>query len=148
MNEAWDRGQIYTSIQPLHVGDELWLYYSGCNLQHGANLYESVCSIGLAKAVYNRLASLVGSGSIVTGNIETGGAALHLNYDARLGSMIVELLRDGEVIPGYEAANCVPLSGDSLDQEVAWAGQLGLPQTPFQIKFYLQNSALFAFLIQ
>jgi hypothetical protein len=145
---AWDRGQIYTSIQPVHVGHELWLYYSGCNLEHGSNLYESVCSIGLAKAVYDRLASLSGSGTVVTDNMDTGGSALHVNYDARQGSLRVELLRDGEIIPGYEANNCIQLSGDSLDQVIDWSGQSGLPDAPFQIKFYLENSALFAFLIE
>ena len=145
---SWDDGQIYTSIQPIHVGHELWLYYSGCNLEHGSNLYDTVCSIGLAKAVYNRLASLSGSGSVVTGNLDTVGSALHLNYDARQGSLRVELLRDGEIIPGYEANNCTPLSGDSLDQVVDWAGQVGLPNAPFQVKFYLENSALFAFRIK
>jgi hypothetical protein len=124
------------------------LYYSGCNLEHGSNLYDTVCSIGLAKAVYNRLASLSGSGSVVTGNLDTVGSALHLNYDARQGSLRVELLRDGEIIPGYEANNCTPLSGDSLDQVVDWAGQVGLPNAPFQVKFYLENSALFAFRIK
>jgi len=145
---SWDGGQIYTSTQPIHIGHELWLYYSGCNLQHGGNLYSTVCSIGLAKAVFNRLVSLNGSGQVLTKNLEEDGSVLHLNYDARTGSLSVELLRDGVTIPGYEAETCDLLTGDSLDQVVSWAGNATLPEAPFQIRFHLQNTLLFAFLIQ
>jgi hypothetical protein len=144
----WDRGQIYTSLQPIRVGDELWLYYSGCNLEHGSSLYDTVCSIGLSKVDYDRLASLTGSGTVLTSNLEVVGEVLYLNYNARSGSIRVELLRDGAVIPGYEANNCTPLTGKSLIQPVSWSGQNGLPETPYQVKFYLENSSLFAFLIK
>lgn len=35
---SWDSGQVYTAIAPIRVGNELWLYYSGCNLEHGTSL--------------------------------------------------------------------------------------------------------------
>jgi hypothetical protein len=142
---AWDDGQLYTATQPLRVEDELWLYYSGCNMEHGASLRDTVCSIGLAKAPYHRLASLSGSGTILTEPLDPSGPALRLNYDGSEGSLQVELVRGGVVIPGYEAANCLLLVADSQDAVVAWQRQAGLPAGPFQIRFYLQNAALFAF---
>ncbi|MBN1146079.1 MAG: hypothetical protein JXA78_02395 [Anaerolineales bacterium] len=145
---AWDGGQVYTAMQPIKVGDELWLYYSGCDLEHGSSLAATTCSIGLATAPYNRLASLTGSGSALTDYLSPPYSRLRLNYEGRQGSIRVELSRFGEIIPGYEAENCLPLSGNSLDQIVAWNGQTGLPGGPFQIKFYLQNSALYAFSIR
>ena len=145
---SWDGGQIYTPTQLLHVGHELWLYYSGCDLQHGGNLYATVCSIGLAKAVYNRLASLEGTGAVVTNYLDEVGSTLHLNYDTRMGSLRVELLRDEATIPGYGTENCDVLTGDSLDQVVSWGGNATLPEPPFQVKFHLENSLLFAFKIQ
>jgi hypothetical protein len=142
---SWDDGQIYTATQPLRFGDKLWLYYSGCNLEHGGDLRTIRCSIGLAKADYHRLASLEGTGIVLSEPLTLDGPNLHLNYDGSQGSILVELLKDGETIPGYEAENCLPLSGDEMDQVVAWSGQSSLPEGALQIKFHLQNSALYAF---
>ncbi len=141
----WDDGQIYTSSRPLHVGSQLWLYYSGCNQEHGINLSTTVCSIGLAKAPYNRLASLTGSGIVLTETLEPTGSILYLNYDGSKGALKAELLSDGMPISGYEAANCLPLTENSQDQPVIWSGVDSLPVTPFQIKFYLEDCSIFAF---
>jgi hypothetical protein len=142
---AWDDGQIYTSTQPIQVGDELWLYYSGCNQEHGVNLRTTDCGIGLARVHYQRLASLQGTGVVLTKPLTLPGPELQLNYDGRQGSIQVELWRDEKKIPGYEAENCAILSENRLDQSVTWAGQTGLPSGPFQIRFYLQDSAIYAF---
>jgi len=144
---AWDDGQLYTATQLLRVEDELWLYYSGCNMEHGASLRDTVCSIGLAKAPYHRLASLSGSGTVLTEALDPSGPVLRLNYDGSEGGLQVELLRGGVVIPGYEAANCLPLTADRRDEFVSWQGQTGLPAGPFQIRFTLDNAALFAFFV-
>jgi hypothetical protein len=142
---AWDDGQIYTATQPIQVGDELWLYYSGCDQEHGVNLRTTDCGIGLARVHYQRLASLEGTGTILTELLTLPGPELQLNYDGRGGSIRVELWRDEKKIPGYEAENCALLSENKLDQSVTWAGQTGLPSGPLQIRFYLQDSALYAF---
>lgn len=145
---AWDDGQIYTATQPIKVGNELWLYYSGCNFMHGENNSEVICSIGLATAPYNRLVSFNGTGTILTDSLSQPGSQLHVNHNSSNGSISVELIRNGETIPGYQASNCNVMSGDNLDQIVTWVGQSGLPNTPFQIRFYLENSSLYAFSIQ
>jgi hypothetical protein len=142
---AWDSGQVYTAIRPVKVDTRLWLYYSGCNREHGAKLSETRCSIGLARIAYNRLASLTGSGAVITEMLNPEGGRLHLNYDGSKGALRVELMVDGVTIPGYEAANCLPLTADSQDQVVSWTGGSTLPAGPFQIKFLLDDSALYAF---
>jgi hypothetical protein len=145
---SWEDGQIYTAARPIVVGDEFWLYYSGCNQEHGAPLEKTACHIGLATAPYNRLASLSGTGILITDKLSATGSSLHINYDGSQGMIRLELLRDGLPIPGYEADNCISMSADSLDQIVMWAEQDGLPEGEFQIKFYLENSALFAFIMK
>jgi hypothetical protein len=130
------------------VGDEFWLYYSGCNQEHGAPLEKTACHIGLATAPYNRLASLSGTGILITDMLSATGSSLHINYDGSQGMIRLELLRDGRPIPGYEANNCIPLSADSQDQMVIWSEQEYLPEGEFQIKFYLENSALYAFIMK
>ncbi len=145
---SWEDGQIYTATRPIVVGDEFWLYYSGCNQEHGAPLEKTACHIGLATAPYNRLASLSGTGILITDMLSATGSSLHINYDGSQGMIRLELLRDGRPIPGYEANNCIPLSADSQDQMVIWSEQEYLPEGEFQIKFYLENSALYAFIMK
>jgi hypothetical protein len=142
---AWDSGQVYTASQPVKVGSELWLYYSGCNLEHGEKAAGITCSIGLATLPYLRLASLGGSGTILTRPLTASGSTLRLNYAAPQGKIRVELQRDGAAIPGYEAENCLPLGGDGLETAVIWNSQTALPSGSFQIKFVLQNAAIYAF---
>lgn len=142
---AWDAGQVYTASQPIKVGSELWLYYSGCNLEHGSRLPDTVCSIGLATIPYLRLASLYGTGSVTTAPLSPEGDRLTLNYASVQGEIRVELQSEGVAIAGYEAQNCTPLTGDQLNAEVTWIDQAGLPDGPFQVIFLLQNAALYAF---
>lgn len=142
---AWDSGQVYTSSKPVRMGDELWLYYSGCNREHGASLANTNCAIGLAKAGYHRLASLSGNGEILTKPFESNGETLRLNYDGSKGAVQVEVLQDGAPIPGYEAADCAPLTANSYDEPVTWNGNATLPQGTIQLRFILQDSALYAF---
>jgi len=145
---SWEDGQIYTATRPIVVGDEFWLYYNGCNQEHGAPLEKTACHIGLATAPYNRLASLSGTGILITDMLSATGSSLHINYDGSQGMIRLELLRDGLPIPGYEADNCISMSKDSLDQIVMWTDQDRLPEGDFQIKFYLDNSALYAFIMK
>lgn len=142
---AWDSGQVYTALKPVKVDNKLWLYYSGCNREHGSSLQDTTCSIGLSRIGFNRLASLTGSGVVITEPLTPNGSRLHLNYDGSKGAVRVELMVDGVTIPGYEAANCLPLTSDSQDQVVSWASGSTLPPGPFQIKFLLDASALYAF---
>ena len=145
---AWDDGQIYTASQPIRVGDELWLYYSGCDHQHGSALDQIRCNIGLATLPYNRMASLSGSGEALTDERPGGNNTLHVNYDARGGTLCVELLSGGEPITGYSAADCTALTGNSLDAPVTWGSRFLLPDGPYQIRFILQNASLYAFALR
>jgi hypothetical protein len=141
----WDDGQVYTSNRPVRVGNELWLYYSGCDQEHSTHLPITVCSIGLAVADYNRLVSLTGTGIILTDILSATGKTLHLNYDASQGQVRVQLNSNGVPIPGYEAENCMPMMQNSQDQVVTWMRGILLPETPFQIEIRLVTSSIFAF---
>jgi hypothetical protein len=57
--------------------------------------------------------------------------------------------RDPEFKPlaGFDYANCVPIKGDSVAQEVKWNGKsmTELKGKPVRIEFQLQNADLFTF---
>jgi hypothetical protein len=73
------------------------------------------------------------------------------------GSVRVEILDEaGKVLPGYERENCIPLSGDSLRQTVAWQMKAvkgiskitaTLPSEPagIRIRFIQKKAALYSF---
>jgi hypothetical protein len=88
---------------------------------------------------------LDGSGIVLTDNLIPDGQSLHINYDGSLGEVKVEILQDGLVVAGYEMENCLPLTGNSPDQLVFWNDREYIPEGALQLKFYVENSSLFAF---
>ncbi|MBN2495680.1 MAG: hypothetical protein JXR96_13890 [Deltaproteobacteria bacterium] len=147
---AWDDSQVYTARKPLLVGDELWLYYGGCDEEHGVNLEEKDCSIGLAKLRKDGFVSLDAGESpaqITTPTLSQTGGSLHVNYSATGGHLEVELLDgDGQVIPQYDRVACDPLTGDEVDRIVAWGGRTALPAGPLRLRFIMQNASLYSFM--
>jgi hypothetical protein len=59
-----------------------------------------------------------GTGSILNGSLPSSGPNLRINYEPGEGSITVEILHDGQIIPGYEAENCDRLTGNDLDKIV------------------------------
>ena len=79
------------------------------------------------------------------------GKSLELNYStSAAGSVRVEIQdADGEPIPGFTAADAQPLTGDALDQVVAWKGaeegQLAsLAGKPVRLRFVLADADLYS----
>ncbi len=148
---AWDDGQLYTARAPIRVGDELWIYYGACDDVHGTATKKLNCAIGLAKLRKDGFASLDAGpspGTITTRKILGASGPLHVNYTAAAGSVKVELLdANGDVLPGYSQADCVPLTGDSVEQLVTWSAHSELPGgfDPISLRFIVQNAALYSF---
>ena len=64
------------------------------------------------------------------------------------GSVKVEVLdTNGSVMSGYSQADCVALSGDSIDQVVTWAMNSELPggYDPISLRFIIQNASVYSF---
>lgn len=150
-NGAWDDGQLYTATQPILVGDTLRLYYGACNQPHGTGLNITTCSIGLATLRKDGFASLDAGSTpgVLTTHILTHAAGnLRVNATASGGSVRAEVLdADRNVIPGYSADACLPLTGDGIDQPVAWSTKTQLPDEPagIRLRFILQNASLYSF---
>ncbi len=146
---AWDDGMVFTPTQPLVVGDRVWLYYGGIDGTHSPKKDEPWHScIGLATLRKDGFASLDAAdkpGTITTRRFTKAAGPLRVNYTAK-GSLRVEVLDDrGNVIPGYGADDCTPLTGDSIDQAVTWGQKRTLPGRPVRLRFVLHNASLYAF---
>lgn len=144
----FDRGMVIAPT-PLLVGDELWIYYTGYDEEHDLLPYKS--AIGLAKLRKDGFASLDADetpGEVVTKAFENASGTLQVNYHARGGRLLVELLdADGETIPGYGRDDCEPLTGNAVRGAVTWKGKTELPAVDrIRFRFLLDRVRLFSFM--
>lgn len=144
----FDRGMVIAHT-PLLVGDELWTFYTGYDEEHDLLPYRS--AIGLAKLRKDGFASLDSDelpGEILTKRFENTEGPLLVNYQARGGSIRVELVgADGQIISGYGREDCQPLTGDAVRGTVRWKTKKELPSgVPVRFRFILDRGRLYSFM--
>lgn len=157
----WDRStHMPGSSDPLVVGDEIWIYYSGRNIIHPTrwkleddareltDLPPFRGGIGLATLKRDRFVALEASlrpGTLRTKPFLVEGRTLHVNAAIRFGALAVSLLNaDGSVRQKVS----VPAQ-DAVDFPVAELTSLaGLAGQPVRLEFTLQNGRLFSFWLQ
>ena len=147
------------------VGDELRFYFAGFSGEsptlgpgqageHGINKYRMYAggSTGLATLRRDGFAAMAAdaeAGSLTTRPLSFRGAHLFVNAACADGELRVEVLdARGEVVPGYSAADCVPLAGDSTRHRMTWRGDVNLARLsgrPVRFRFLLRRGALYAF---
>jgi hypothetical protein len=148
-HDAWDSGMVFTTNHPLVENGVIKLYYGGFNVTHAVD--GGAAAIGLATLRKDGFVSLDAGnteGSITTKKLTGCRGPLRLNYSAPGGSIRVEVLDvNGAPLPGYGREECVPLSGDHVDQQVTWSKTDQLPDRsePFRIRFLLRNASLYSF---
>ena len=147
------------------VGDELRFYFAGFSGEsptlgpgqageHGINKYRMYAgaSTGLATLRRDGFAAMAAdaeTGWLTTRPLSFRGAYLFVNAACADGELRVEVLdaRD-DVVPGYSAADCVPLAGDSTRHRMTWRGAVNLARLsgrPVRFRFMLRRGALYAF---
>ncbi len=147
------------------VGDELRFYFAGFSGEsptlgpgqageHGINKHRMYAgaSTGLATLRRDGFAAMAADaepGSLTTRPLSFSGAHLFVNAACADGELRVEVLdARGEVVPGYSAADCVPLAGDSTRHRMTWRGDVNLAPLagrPVRFRFLLRRGALYAF---
>lgn len=144
----------------LVVGDQLYFYVSGRAGVPGTSL-PGRCSTGLATLRRDGFASVTDvwpaalprpipryPSTLITRPVRFSGAHCFVNADVA-GSLRIELLdQRGEVIPGFTAGQCEPISGNRTKHAVRWRnGQsiATLADTVVRFKFVLDRARLFAF---
>ena len=155
---------------PLTVGDEWWVYYMGFNEGHAAkNCYDDALrrqyhadvragrrhfpALGLAKVRRDGFVSRDAGrdgGTLTTRLLQPGGARLEVNATvAAGGSVTVEVQdEDGQALPGCGAADCTPVTGDSLRHQVHWGARRSdarWQERPVRLRFHLRDAALYGF---
>jgi hypothetical protein len=158
----WDGGNVATANQPVLIGDELFHYYGGGPVHHGATSRPAdadrpptgvFTSIGVTRMKRDRYASYSSSsgGSVVVIHGLVSGSKLTVNARAPYGSVRCAVLdASGQEYPGMGIADCVPFLGDATDGEISW-GETGLdaipPGAPIALRFVLEEADLFGYAI-
>ncbi|MBI3943446.1 MAG: hypothetical protein HY326_10580, partial [Chloroflexi bacterium] len=160
------------------VGDEIWIYYTGYPHSHMdaaswpperdkgyPRLRPS--AVGLAKLRRDGFVSIEGDekgGSVITQPFQwetgkSGAPTLYINGRITAsgsipaaggnGEIACELLDlPGDPLPGFTRADCVPFTGDSVSQPIAWQGSPTLPAGgPLRLRVYLKRAQIYSFWI-
>ncbi len=163
---------LLIAMQPILMGDEVKVFYLGYNQPHAVVypneaypplpatpprkdqpwLATRVGCGGLATCLRDRFVSLTAGaedGELITKPFKIDGSQIRLNADGKRGSIMAELIAaDGKPIPGFTAAESIPLRDDGVAIPVRWKGDKSLSalqgQT-VQLRVLMKNARLFAF---
>jgi len=154
---------------PLHVGDELYVYYGGAKNHHdwwlwglkeGLDVPEatdmsrvSYC-LGLAKMKVDRYVSLsagaVREGVLITKPFYAEGGKLLLNARCEVGGYVQVAVADGEgkILAGFEREKSAFFQDDDIARQFAWGDKRELPEGWLKLHFYMKNADLYTFRLQ
>jgi len=152
---TWNRGYLHPANGCcLVVGDQLRFYFaafSGVSPAQGGGAFAGA-STGMATLRRDGFAS-VGSGSgigtLTTHGLTFKGKYMFVNADARSGELRVEALDEGgRLLPGFSAADCVPIKTDKTKIAVTWKGASDLQSLIGRVvkfRFHLAGTDLYSF---
>ena len=148
---------IWAFPQPIRMGDELWIYYSGTNKDHSDRLdtAASVQESAITRAVM-RLDGFVSADADYTGACLTTptmafeGKRLELNLDTSAGgSALVEIQDDsGKPVTGHTLFEADELNGNNVAMTVSWDRKSDLSKLvgqPVRLHFRMRSCRLYAF---
>ena len=145
---SWDDGMLFCAPLIQH-DDQVLIYYGGWDGPHNTSQRRS--GIGLATLRRDGFVSLdAGSreGVVTTRLLRGAAGPLLINADARAGSIRVEVLgMDGNPLPGFTAAECLPVTEDGIEQHVHWEEHDALPEINggVQLRFMIRDASLYSF---
>jgi hypothetical protein len=91
-----------------------------------------------------------GGGEVVTLPVRFEGGRLHVNFATSAAGVVrVEFQNaDGQPLPGFTAADCDEVFGDTVDRTVSFKGSADVSRlagTPVKLRFVLKDADLYAF---
>ncbi|HQE82799.1 MAG TPA: hypothetical protein PLM14_07330 [Candidatus Hydrogenedentes bacterium] len=155
---TWFSRHVWTSSAPIEMGNELWLYYWGSNMDHAGNIDPAArgeirCGLGRAILRLDGFVSLDAGyawGEFTTPPLIFAGDSLALNVDTGAGGVaFVEILdAEGAAIEGFSRAEAVPACGNDVALRAKWTGAAALGALggkPVRLRFSMRDCKLYAF---
>ena len=148
----WDCGVIYSCNRPMVVGDEIRLYYGGCNQGHGTDP-DLAGAIGLATWRLDGFVSINANkypGTLTTKPVTFNGRRLVINYATSDSGSIRVALQDesGLPLPPYALESCREITGDEIEYTVNWKhgdDVSSLAGREIRLQFTMTHAKLFSF---
>lgn len=146
---AWDDGMVIGGPDWIEMGGEWWMYYSGWDGPHESR--ERNVGIGLLKLRKEGFISMRGprgGGVICTRLLRWPGGKLAVNADAHAGELKVRVSDERrKPLAGFDYADCVAFTGDSVAHEVAWKAKAidSLKGRVIRLEFRLKDADLYTF---
>ena len=164
-DKEWDWGTVSPIFtpEPIVVNDELWFYYTGIDAKNWWTWsgdppkrelmpVEPNKGIGLARLRVDGFVSVDAGadlGTLTTRPLVFLGDTLIVNANAKGGSLVVAALDPkGNVIEGFAAGDCTPITTDSVRHVVTWKGNPDchlLQARPIKLRFHIKQASLYAF---
>ena len=164
-DKEWDWGTVSPIFtpEPIIVNDKIWFYYTGIDAKNWWTWSgdppkldpvpkEPNKGIGLAKLRVDGFVSIdagTDEGTLTTKPLVFLGDTLVVNANAKAGSLVMEALDSkGQVIKGFAAGDCTPITSDSVRHVVTWKGNPDchlLQGRPIKLRFHLKNAKLYSF---
>lgn len=142
---------------PIRMGDELWIYYFGSNIDHSQRVDTAAKGplMAISRAVM-RLDGFVSAdfdyvgGTLLTPPLRFAGSRLELNLDTGAGGVgRVEVLDEsGDPIPGFTLPEADQLNGNNVRTLASWRGQSDLSALAgrtVRLHFRMRSAKLYAF---
>ena len=151
VKDAWNWGNVQSAGGGcLVVGEKLYFYFSGRALS--SEFWDGNANTGLAVLRRDGFASMDAGatpGRSTTRPVRFHGKRLFVNVAADRGKLAVEILDgQGQAIPPFTRANCLPVTIDKTLAEVKFRGVddlSSLADQPVRLRFHLRNGSLYAF---
>lgn len=168
-------GMIWQMHQPILADGRMYVYYGGTKGLHGEVLdsrfhprievgnesvsgvptptlpfYSALCRASWEEDRLYALAPVVGGptiGRALTKPENSGKGTLEVNVlVGKGGEFRVELIdKNGVAIPGFSAADCMPISGDHRKVSIQWKGGKRAPVDEVRIRFVLKDAFLYGY---
>lgn len=146
--------QIYPGSDAIRVGDELWFYFAGLNVNHKEqSLRESNGARGRAVL---RLDGFISADAAYTGGELTtkplvfSGDRLQLNVDTGAGGTTKVEIQEpsGRPIAGFTESDADEINGNYIRVLASWNGSTdagSLAGQPVRLRFLMRDAKLFSF---
>lgn len=159
----WSK-MIFPSGDIIPVGDELWFYFGGYSVRHGASSGPEEAGIG--RAVLRRDGFISADAAYTGGELTTRplvfeGSKLQLNMDSGAGGTLQVEIQDqaGNPIPGFALEDADEINGNFLQVPARWRAEVigkmrraeGDPDVgtlagrPVRLRFVMRDARLYSF---
>jgi len=151
----FDDSTAYMATGVIRNGNELYMYYHGCDFTHGDYNPERDKFVGTISRLVLRLDGYVsadaeyGGGTLTTVPLVFNGKRLELNVQTSVAGTVGVEIQDpeGAAIPGFALSDCGVIKGNYTRKVVTWRGSSDLSALAgraIRLHFLMRDAKLYA----